>query len=97
LVASTVPRAFHSNRDSWIGTNTDAAIIDITKTSNPTTRGVRASHKLKTTTNVTDGIEAAVRKVIADAGVDPQNGEILSLTIGTTVSSVQVTVGCATQ
>ncbi|KAJ7739325.1 Hydantoinase/oxoprolinase [Mycena olivaceomarginata] len=66
------------------GTNTDAAIIDITKTSNPTTRGVRASHKLKTTTNVTDGIEAAVRKVIADAGVDPQNGEILSLTIGTT-------------
>ncbi|KAJ7352476.1 Hydantoinase/oxoprolinase [Mycena albidolilacea] len=66
------------------GTNTDAAIIDITKTSNPTTRGVRASHKLKTTTNVTDGIEAAVRKVIADAGVDPQNGEVLSLTIGTT-------------
>jgi hypothetical protein len=69
----------------WIGTNTDGVIIDITKTSDPLTRGVIASFKHETTINVTDGIEAAVRKVLADAGVDPKDGKILSLTIGTTV------------
>ncbi|KAF8207207.1 Hydantoinase/oxoprolinase-domain-containing protein [Mycena galopus ATCC 62051] len=66
------------------GTNIDAAIIDLAKTSNPQTRGVIATHKAETTIDVTDGIEAAVRKVIADAGVNTKNGEILSLTIGTT-------------
>ncbi|KAF7375145.1 DUF917-domain-containing protein [Mycena sanguinolenta] len=66
------------------GTNTDAAIIDLAESSNPRTRGVIASHKEETTLNVTDGIETAVRKVISDAGVNPQDGEILSLTIGTT-------------
>ncbi|KAJ7914890.1 hydantoinase/oxoprolinase [Mycena leptocephala] len=66
------------------GTNTDGVIIDITRTSDPLTRGVIASFKCETTLNVTDGIEAAVRKVITDAGVDPQDGQILSLTIGTT-------------
>ncbi|KAJ7678546.1 DUF917-domain-containing protein [Mycena rosella] len=66
------------------GTNTDGVIIDITKTLDPLTRGVIASFKHETTTNVTDGIEAAVRKVMADAGVDPHDGKILSLTIGTT-------------
>ncbi|KAJ7183113.1 hydantoinase/oxoprolinase [Mycena filopes] len=65
------------------GTNTDAVIIDITKTSHPL-RGVVASFKHETTVNVTDGIEAAVRKVLADAAIDPLSGEILSLTIGTT-------------
>ncbi|KAJ7039546.1 hydantoinase/oxoprolinase [Mycena alexandri] len=67
------------------GTNTDGVIIDITTTSDPLTRGVVASFKHETTVNVTDGIEAAVRKVLADAAVDPQSGEILSLTIGTTI------------
>lgn len=62
-------------------------IIDITKTSDPSTRGVIASFKHETTVNVTDGIEAAVRQVLTDAGVDPRDGEILSLTIGTTVRS----------
>ncbi|KAJ6570225.1 hydantoinase/oxoprolinase [Mycena vulgaris] len=66
------------------GTNTDGVIIDITKMSDPLTRGVVASFKHETTPNVTDGIEAAVRKVMADAGVNPQDGKILSLTIGTT-------------
>ncbi|KAJ6612262.1 hydantoinase/oxoprolinase [Mycena sp. CBHHK59/15] len=66
------------------GTNTDAVIIDITKTSDASTRGVVAFFKHETTPNVTDGIEAAVKKVMTDAGVDPQGGKILSLTIGTT-------------
>ncbi|KAJ7510350.1 Hydantoinase/oxoprolinase [Mycena galericulata] len=66
------------------GTNTDGVIIDITKTSDPLTRGVVASFKHATTVNVTDGIEAAVRRVMADSNIDPQGGEILSLTIGTT-------------
>ncbi|KAJ7178857.1 hydantoinase/oxoprolinase [Mycena crocata] len=66
------------------GTNTDAVIIDVTKTDDPLTRGVLASFKHETTVNVTDGIEAAVRKVLTDARVDPQSGEVLGLTIGTT-------------
>ncbi|KAJ7284699.1 hydantoinase/oxoprolinase [Mycena rebaudengoi] len=66
------------------GTNTDAVILDITKTSDPLTRGVVASFKHETTPNVTDGIEAAVKRVMSEAGVDSQGGQILSLTIGTT-------------
>ena len=68
-----------------LGTNTDGVIIDLSRTSDPKTRGVVASFKHETTVNVTDGIEAAVRKVLADAGVDPRDGKVLSLTIGTTV------------
>ncbi|KAJ7722729.1 hydantoinase/oxoprolinase [Mycena maculata] len=66
------------------GTNTDGVIIDITKTADPLTRGVIASSKHATTVNVTDGIEAAVKRIMSDAGVDPRGGEILSLSIGTT-------------
>ncbi|KAK7437589.1 hypothetical protein VKT23_018487 [Stygiomarasmius scandens] len=66
------------------GTNTDGVILDIRKTFDPKTRGVLAFYKHATTVNVTDGIEAAVRHVLADAGVDPASGEVLSLTIGTT-------------
>lgn len=70
---------------SYKGTNTDGVIIDLSQTHDPKTRGVVASFKHETTVNVTDGIEAAVRKVLADANVDPRGGKVLSLTIGTTV------------
>ncbi|KAF8914962.1 DUF917-domain-containing protein [Mucidula mucida] len=66
------------------GTNTDGVLIDLTKTSDPLTRGVVASFKHETTVDVTDGIESAVRRVLTDADVDPRDGKILSLTIGTT-------------
>ncbi len=51
----------------------------------PQTRGVIAFHKHATTPDVTDGIEAAVKRVLTESSVDPAKGEILSLTIGTTV------------
>ncbi|KAK0199608.1 Hydantoinase/oxoprolinase [Desarmillaria ectypa] len=66
------------------GTNTDGVIIDLTKAHDPETRGIVASFKHTTTVDVTDGIEAAVRKVLADANVDPRGGKVLSLAIGTT-------------
>lgn len=63
------------------GTNTDAAILDIRATNNPG-RGVLASHKASTTKDITSGIEAAIRAVIQDSGVDQSC--VLSVTIGTT-------------
>ncbi|SJL08135.1 related to D-amino acid hydantoin hydrolase (hydantoinase) [Armillaria ostoyae] len=66
------------------GTNTDSVIVDLSKTHDPETRGIVASFKHATTVNVTDGIEAAVRKVLTDANIDPRGGKVLSLTIGTT-------------
>ncbi|KAK0211982.1 hydantoinase/oxoprolinase [Armillaria fumosa] len=66
------------------GTNIDSVIIDLSKTHDLKTRGIVASFKHATTVNVTDGIEAAVMKVLADVNIDPRDGKVLSLTIGTT-------------
>ncbi|KAF8997586.1 Hydantoinase/oxoprolinase [Cyathus striatus] len=66
------------------GTNTDSVIIDITKTNDPTSRGVVASFKHTTTPDVTLGIEAAVKKVLQESGIDAGSRDVLSLTIGTT-------------
>ncbi|KAF5353704.1 hypothetical protein D9758_008697 [Tetrapyrgos nigripes] len=66
------------------GTNTDGVILDIAKSSDPETRGIVAFYKHATTVDVTDGIEAAVKNVLDQAGVDPKSGQVLSLTIGTT-------------
>ncbi|KAF8916303.1 hypothetical protein CPB85DRAFT_1432323 [Mucidula mucida] len=77
---------------SYKGTNTDGVIIDLSQTHDPKTRGVVASFKHETTVNVTDGIEAAVRKVLADANVDPRGGKVLSLTIGTTYHFINAVV-----
>ncbi|KAI0170963.1 hypothetical protein BJ166DRAFT_208485 [Pestalotiopsis sp. NC0098] len=63
------------------GTNTDAAILDITAADTPE-RGVLASHKAATTEDITSGIEAAIRAVLSQSQVD--QGRILSVTIGTT-------------
>ncbi|KAF8957579.1 DUF917-domain-containing protein [Flammula alnicola] len=69
---------------SLSGTNTDGVIIDITKTNDPSTRGVVASFKHATTPDITTGIELAVKKVLEASGVDPGSERILGLTIGTT-------------
>lgn len=69
------------------GTNTDGVLIDITKTSDPLSRGVMAFCKHETTVDVTDGIETVVRNVLVDANVDPKDGRVLSLSVGTTVRS----------
>lgn len=81
----------HSTYDSrrcssvLVGTNTDSVLIDITKSNNSNTRGVVASYKHITTPDVTTGIETAVQKVLETAGIMNRLGDILSLTIGTTV------------
>ncbi|KAL0783434.1 hypothetical protein CaCOL14_001340 [Colletotrichum acutatum] len=63
------------------GTNTDAAILDITATDTPG-RGVLASHKASTTPDITTGIEAAIRAVAQSSEIDQKR--VLSVTIGTT-------------
>lgn len=62
------------------GTNTDAAILDITAPDTPT-RGVPASHKASTTPDITSGIESAIREVMNTSAVDQDR--VLSVTIGT--------------
>ncbi|RCI08199.1 hypothetical protein L249_6349 [Ophiocordyceps polyrhachis-furcata BCC 54312] len=64
------------------GTNTDAAILDINALDQPGQRGVLASHKTSTTTDITGGIEAAIRAVVEASAVDQDR--VLSVTIGTT-------------
>ncbi|KAJ0335745.1 hypothetical protein COL922a_008817 [Colletotrichum nupharicola] len=63
------------------GTNTDAAILDITAPNTPG-RGVLASHKASTTLDITSGIESAIREVLTTSAVDQK--KVLSVTIGTT-------------
>ena len=63
-------------------------IVDITRTKDPTTRGVIATFKHETTVDITTGIELAVKKVLEIAGISLD--EILSLTIGTTVEHVMI-------
>ncbi|KAI8270406.1 putative D-/L-hydantoinase subunit A [Colletotrichum sp. SAR11_239] len=63
------------------GTNTDAAILDITAPNTPG-RGVLASHKASTTPDITSGIESAIREVLTASAVDQKR--VLSVTIGTT-------------
>lgn len=63
------------------GTNTDAALLDITAPDTPT-RGVLASHKASTTPDITSGIESAIREVLTTSAVN--ENRVLSVTIGTT-------------
>lgn len=72
-------------RHVWAGTNTDSVIIDVTRATDPSTRGVLASYKTETTSDVTSGIEAGIRKVLEAAGLNGAAPQLLSLTIGTTV------------
>ncbi|EEY16955.1 hydantoinase [Verticillium alfalfae VaMs.102] len=63
------------------GTNTDAAILDITSVDTPD-RGVLASHKASTTPDISSGIEAAIRAILQNSAVDQTR--VLNVTIGTT-------------
>lgn len=63
------------------GTNTDAALLDITASDTPG-RGVIASHKAPTTADITSGIESAIRKILTTSAIDQK--KVLSVTIGTT-------------
>ncbi|KAH7027207.1 uncharacterized protein B0I36DRAFT_247777 [Microdochium trichocladiopsis] len=63
------------------GTNTDAAILDITSLDSPD-RGVLASHKASTTPDITSGIANAIRAVLEASQADQRR--VLSVTVGTT-------------
>jgi N-methylhydantoinase A/oxoprolinase/acetone carboxylase beta subunit len=63
------------------GTNVDCAILDVTKLEDEC-RGVVATCKTPTTTDVTDGIKAAIDKVLTKSAVD--KSKILNVAIGTT-------------
>jgi N-methylhydantoinase A/oxoprolinase/acetone carboxylase beta subunit len=64
------------------GTNTDAVVLDV-RSPQSSNRGVIAFHKTPTTSpNVTDGIEAAVKSVLDQSQIPPD--QIACLTIGTT-------------
>lgn len=63
------------------GTNTDAAILDITASDTPS-RGVLASSKSPTTVDITSGIKTVVESVLRKSSIDPK--DIISVAIGTT-------------
>ena len=63
------------------GTNTDAVVVDVTASDSPG-RGVLASHKTPTTTDITSGIEAAIAEVLKFSAVAKER--VLSVNIGTT-------------
>lgn len=65
------------------GTNTDGVIIDPSLTSTPS-KGIVAYHKAPTTTNPSDGINAAITHMFTSTSpaIDPK--DVASVTIGTT-------------
>ncbi|KAH9941327.1 hydantoinase/oxoprolinase [Epithele typhae] len=63
------------------GTNTDGVLIDVTRLHQPG-RGVLSHYKAPTTSDVSKGIENAVREVLKLASVSPS--EVASVSIGTT-------------
>ena len=67
-------------------------IVDVTRTKDPTTRGVIATFKHETTVDITTGIEFAVKNVLEHAGISHghDSDQILSLTIGTTVEQFMI-------
>lgn len=65
------------------GTNTDGVIIDPSRSSSPN-KGILAYHKAPTTTNPSDGINAAITHMFttSEPPIDP--ADVASVTIGTT-------------
>ncbi|KAH8905280.1 DUF917-domain-containing protein [Coniochaeta sp. PMI_546] len=63
------------------GTNTDGAIIDPARASEPD-KGILAWHKTATTADPSDGINEAITTLLSKAAVDPD--QVASVTIGTT-------------
>lgn len=63
------------------GTNTDAAILDVT-CMREASRGVLSTCKTPTTPDVTEGIKVAIQEVLIRSNVDP--GKISNVAIGTT-------------
>lgn len=65
------------------GTNTDGVIIDPSQASSPN-KGILAHHKAPTTTNPSDGINAAITHMFTASEPPISPGDVASVTIGTT-------------
>lgn len=65
------------------GTNTDGVIIDPSQSSSPG-KGILAFHKAPTTTNPSDGINAAITHMFAASDPPVSPAAVASVTIGTT-------------
>ncbi|ROV90975.1 hypothetical protein VSDG_07718 [Cytospora chrysosperma] len=65
------------------GTNTDGVILDPTLTSSPS-KGIIAYHKSPTTTNPSDGINAAITQMFTSTTPAVNPADVASVTIGTT-------------
>ncbi|KAI3394037.1 hypothetical protein diail_3302 [Diaporthe ilicicola] len=65
------------------GTNTDGVIIDPTQSCSPN-KGILAHHKSPTTTNPSDGINAAITHMFAASDPPIAPADVASVTIGTT-------------
>lgn len=65
------------------GTNTDGVIIDPTQASSPN-KGILSHHKAPTTTNPSDGINAAITHMFTTSQPPINPADVASVTIGTT-------------
>ncbi|KAK7736163.1 hypothetical protein SLS53_007191 [Cytospora paraplurivora] len=65
------------------GTNTDGVILDPSQTSSPS-KGIIAHHKSPTTTNPSDGINAAITQMFSSTTPAVNPADVASVTIGTT-------------
>lgn len=65
------------------GTNTDGVIIDPSQSSS-TNKGILAYHKAPTTTNPSDGINAAITHMFTSSDPPINPADVASVTIGTT-------------
>lgn len=65
------------------GTNTDGCLIDPSLTSSPN-KGIISHHKSPTTTNPSDGINAAIQHLLTSTTPTIDPAEVASVTIGTT-------------
>lgn len=65
------------------GTNTDGVIIDPSRASS-TNKGILAYHKAPTTTNPSDGINAAITHMFTSSDPPINPADVASVTIGTT-------------
>lgn len=65
------------------GTNTDGVIIDPSQSSSPN-KGILAYHKAPTTTNPSDGINAAITHMFTSSDPPINPADVASVTIGTT-------------
>ena len=64
--------------------------IDVTQDRDSSNRGILASYKTETTSDVASGIQTAIRKVLESEGVHEAGPQLLSLTVVTIVRNQEL-------